>query len=142
MLEERQSLSDKGVSALGNVVAFYARSSGKNKSNSDDHLQKEVNPNLNETISEQETPREEMNYTKAINSALPQGIRVLAWTYVDSSFNARFSAKSRSYKYFFVKKGLNIDVSTIRLVLNQASGFSTYNFEFFLSIAWRQRLIF
>ena len=40
-----------------------------------------------------------------INRALPDDVRVLAWSYVDASFSARFDCSYRHYKYFFADPG-------------------------------------
>ncbi len=63
--------TDKGVSALSNVLSIELR-----------HLPAE-------------------DYLVRINRVLPPDIRMLAWTYVDDSFDARFSCIYREYNYFF-----------------------------------------
>lgn len=40
------------------------------------------------------------NYVRALNSFLPKDIRILDAKVVDQDFNARFSATSRTYRYF------------------------------------------
>ena len=40
------------------------------------------------------------NYIRALNSFLPKDIRILEAKSVESDFNARFSATSRTYRYF------------------------------------------
>lgn len=40
------------------------------------------------------------NYVQALNSMLPQDIRIMAAEKVDADFNARFSSKARTYRYF------------------------------------------
>ena len=60
----------------------------------------------NSTISK---VHKEMDYCNLLNKALPVNIRVLGWTEVTQEFSARFSAKSRTYRYFFVQGNLNID---------------------------------
>lgn len=40
------------------------------------------------------------NYQRALNSFLPEDIRIMAVKEVDEKFNARFNATSRSYRYF------------------------------------------
>eukprot|EP00834_Sanchytrium_tribonematis_P005792 NODE_376_length_8513_cov_1.020086.p5 type:complete len:253 gc:universal NODE_376_length_8513_cov_1.020086:803-45(-) len=49
------------------------------------------------------------NPIHAINSRLPGDIRVVAYTPVIEDFNARFSCTSRTYRYYFLKRNLNID---------------------------------
>ena len=46
-----------------------------------------------------------------LNSTLPEDIRVLSWALVGPDFNARFNCLHRTYKYFFPKGNLAIDVS-------------------------------
>lgn len=57
-------------------------------------------------------PRErviqEMDYVSMLNRALPDEIRVLGWSPVTDEFSARFSASHRTYRYFFLKKSLDI----------------------------------
>lgn len=50
----------------------------------------------------------EIRYVHILNKVLPPEIRVLAWCPVDSSFSARFSCTSRTYKYFFPRGELNL----------------------------------
>lgn len=63
--------TDKGVSALTNVLSLICR----------------------------KLPNED--YILRINRCLPHDIRVLEWTYVDESFDSRFSCVYREYNYFF-----------------------------------------
>ena len=51
----------------------------------------------NESISE-------IDYCNILNRVLPANIRVLAWKEVTPHFSARFSAGSRTYRYFFVNR--------------------------------------
>ena len=46
-----------------------------------------------------------------LNSTLPEDIRVLTWAPVDSNFSARFNCLHRTYKYFFPKGNMDINVS-------------------------------
>ena len=43
-----------------------------------------------------------------LNRALPDDIFVLGWAPVQPDFDARFMAKSRSYRYFFSKRKMNL----------------------------------
>lgn len=91
----RGGRTDKGVSALSQVVTFTVRSSAK--------LGQVLPP-----------PEEEIDYPLRINSALPKDIRIIGWTDVPTHFNARFSAKHRNYVYFFIDAStgsskLNVD---------------------------------
>jgi tRNA pseudouridine38/39 synthase len=51
----------------------------------------------------------EIDYCNILNRVLPEDIRVLGWTEVDEGFSSRFSAAGRSYRYFFVRKALDIE---------------------------------
>ena len=42
-----------------------------------------------------------VSYCEVLNRVLPEDIRVLAWQKVPEGFSARFSAASRTYRYFF-----------------------------------------
>ena len=52
----------------------------------------------------------EYAYDKILNNLLPRDIRILAWTPVSDEFSARFSATDRMYRYFFVKRNLDLDL--------------------------------
>lgn len=47
-----------------------------------------------------------------LNSLLPKDIRIIAWSPVKEGFSARFDCNSRTYKYWFPRGGLDVDVST------------------------------
>lgn len=51
----------------------------------------------------------EIDYVKIINNILPDDIIVTGSCEVDDSFDARFSCLFREYKYFFMKKNMNIE---------------------------------
>ncbi|KAL4436896.1 hypothetical protein ABPG75_004035 [Micractinium tetrahymenae] len=77
----RGGRTDKGVSALGQVVALLLRSAGR---------------------AGQPGPvpaGSELDYPALLNRVLPRDIRVLGWTDVPEDFSARFSAEFREYKY-------------------------------------------
>ncbi|KAL4858223.1 tRNA pseudouridine(38/39) synthase [Chlorella vulgaris] len=80
MRYSRGGRTDKGVSALGQVVALLLRSSGR----------------VGEAVPE---PEAEFDYPALLNRVLPNDIRVLGWADVDDEFSARFSAQYREYKY-------------------------------------------
>ena len=48
-----------------------------------------------------------------LNSALPEDIRVLSWAPVGRDFSARFNCLHRTYKYFFPRGNMNLDVSYV-----------------------------
>lgn len=90
----RGGRTDKGVSALGNVVALTLRSAGR-------------------VGGEPLCEDREYDYPALINRALPPEIRVMGWTTVPANFSARFSARHREYKYFLVDDGA-LDVAAMR----------------------------
>ncbi|KAK3232665.1 hypothetical protein CYMTET_56994 [Cymbomonas tetramitiformis] len=77
--------TDKGVSALGQVVSLLVRSNAL-ASSSEDKLPSD---------------QKEIDYVGVLNRQLPEDIRVLAWAPVAEDFSARFSCTWRHYKYFF-----------------------------------------
>jgi tRNA pseudouridine38/39 synthase len=82
--------TDKGVSSSGNVLAVYVRSNRPlDASASDDSF-------------------EEIDYVSRLNGVLPEKIRVLGWAAAAEGFDARFSARSRVYRYFFLKGALDL----------------------------------
>lgn len=89
----RAGRTDKGVSAMGNVVSLKIRS---NTPKNPDHLAKD---NLHKRI----------EYCSMLNAILPEDIRILACQEVPEDFNARYMCTKRSYKYFFARNNLNIE---------------------------------
>ena len=70
--------TDKGVNSSGNVFALNLR----------------YNPKC--------------DYLKALNNILPEDIFIISSCLVDDSFDARFCCLYREYKYYFLKKNMNI----------------------------------
>lgn len=58
-------------------------------------------------------PSGEIDYPLVINSALPDDIRVCGWSDVPPEFSARFSARHRTYRYFFPRRDLDIRVRAL-----------------------------
>ena len=56
------------------------------------------------------SPAQEIDYPVVINSGLPEDIRVLGWCDLPDTFSARFSARHRTYRYFFPRRDLDIEV--------------------------------
>lgn len=110
--------TDKGVSALGQVVSLYVRSRLKQdvlksrvgyvplpgNNNEEDHADDEKNQRQPYEGDESD----EVDYIKALNRVLPVTIRVLKWSPVPLDFSARFSCEYRVYKYFFYDDGMNL----------------------------------
>lgn len=85
--------TDRGVSAFGNVIALHVRSTATQGVGL-------VRPGAG---------GEPLNYARILNGVLPPDIRVVGWCPVPLDFSARFSTVSRTYKYFFLHGGLNIE---------------------------------
>ncbi|XP_075034821.1 tRNA pseudouridine(38/39) synthase [Mixophyes fleayi] len=90
LLENRQKSNyhrcgrtDRGVSALGQVISLDLRTAAEGKP--------------------------ELRYTQMLNRVLPADIRVLCWAVVPSSFSARFSCRSRTYRYLFPRAQLDVE---------------------------------
>jgi tRNA pseudouridine(38-40) synthase len=54
----------------------------------------------------------ERDFSQIINNVLPPTIRILGWSPVTDEFSARFSTTSRIYRYFFIRRDLDIDAMT------------------------------
>lgn len=108
--------TDKGVSALGQVVAMNMRSVA---APSDPGATQETNGLLPSTASSS-NPKAEMDYVKILNRVLPDDVRVLAWAAAPAGFSARFSCTGRTYKYFFVKS--HYDIGRMRCAASHLVG--------------------
>ncbi|KAF6200802.1 hypothetical protein GE061_005248 [Apolygus lucorum] len=76
--------TDKGVSSFGQVISLTVRAA--------------------------EPGKPPLAYCKMLNRLLPNDIRAVAWREAAEGTSARFDCKSRSYKYYFPKSTLNLDV--------------------------------
>jgi tRNA pseudouridine38/39 synthase len=136
--------TDRGVSAAGQVVALRLKSAfpldasfteeGTAPVGTDDLPKNEFESlsvwafprskyrtDTNEGgISRLQREIREYPYAKILNNLLPPSIRVLGWTPVSSEFSARFSASTRTYRYFFCKRHLDLDA--IKEGLNRLVG--------------------
>ena len=83
----RGGRTDTGVSALGQVVALRLRAGPKNQQHEG-----------------------ELDYVRLLNKVLPHDVRALSWAPVPATFSARFDASHREYKYFFLRRDLDIDL--------------------------------
>ncbi|SMN19094.1 similar to Saccharomyces cerevisiae YFL001W DEG1 tRNA:pseudouridine synthase [Maudiozyma saulgeensis] len=85
--------TDKGVSAMSQVVSLNVRSNL-----TDDEQMDPINDS------------KELDYAHILNQQLPNDIRVSAVALrLPEDFDARFSCKSRHYKYLFSSKGLDLE---------------------------------
>ncbi|KAL6209383.1 hypothetical protein ACLB2K_020325 [Fragaria x ananassa] len=90
--------TDKGVSAVGQVIALYLRSNLKEACENSEDPSKMIF---------QEQYEGEIDYVRVLNRALPDDIRVFGWCPVPLGFSARFSCLSREYYYLFWGENLN-----------------------------------
>eukprot|EP00668_Euglena_longa_P034653 GGOE01044484.1.p1 GENE.GGOE01044484.1~~GGOE01044484.1.p1 ORF type:complete len:474 (-),score=111.94 GGOE01044484.1:214-1635(-) len=89
--------TDRGVSAIGQVVALRVRSAIQSA---------KEEPGL--ILAKPKSQQGELDYVRMLNGVLPPDIRVLAWAPVAANFSARFSCVGRIYKYFFLRRDLDI----------------------------------
>ncbi|XP_063409480.1 uncharacterized protein LOC134692826 [Mytilus trossulus] len=95
--------TDKGVSAFSQVISIDLRT----------NLLEGPGVKVREDGTANDRPGDktlEIKYVHILNKVLPQEIRVLAWTPVNKDFSARFDCKKRTYKYFFPKGNLNLQI--------------------------------
>ena len=105
---ERCGRTDRGVSAAGQVVSLYVRSSHRRSAApaSGDAPKGALNDDVASTLT---VPERNIRYLHTLNAILPPSIRVYAWAPVAPSFSARFSCRTRHYKYFFSSRNLDVD---------------------------------
>ena len=103
--------TDKGVSALGQVIALDLRTNLLEGPGV--RVQEGSIAHTRKGDTEKELP-----YMVILNRNLPDDIRVLSWTPVDPDFSARFSCVQRTYKYFFPKGDMNLEVWERKMLLN------------------------
>jgi len=106
--------TDRGVSSFGQVIALNVRGTHKQQQKpqkNENSIQNTSNYLIpiekNQNSSNSALP---MDYLKMLNHHLPSDIQILAVAPVPSDFDARFSCIYRTYKYFFLKKDLDIEI--------------------------------
>uniref|UniRef100_A0A8C2L1A3 Pseudouridylate synthase 3 n=1 Tax=Cyprinus carpio TaxID=7962 RepID=A0A8C2L1A3_CYPCA len=109
LIQDRQTSSyhrcgrtDKGVSALSQVISIDLRST-------------QYGGGLGVTVPagvevKGKASAEELPYMKMLNRVLPQDIRILQWAPVETGFSARFDCQSRTYRYYFPRGDLDVDL--------------------------------
>ncbi len=105
----RGGRTDKGVSAAGQVVALELRSKA-----------------LAGGVPVDEG--DEYDYCHMINSAMSENVRVIGWKTIGSEFSSRFSARSRTYKYYFVRRRGEFDLGAIREAAGHLVGEHDYRY--------------
>ncbi|KAG2460628.1 tRNA pseudouridine(38/39) synthase [Polypterus senegalus] len=108
LIKERQSSNyhrcgrtDKGVSAFSQVISIDLRSTQSSGVGV-------MPPNKESSTSGKSVP--EMPYAKMLNRVLPEDIRVLGWAPVPADFSARFDCQSRTYRYYFPRGNLDVEL--------------------------------
>lgn len=109
LIQDRQSSNyhrcgrtDKGVSAFSQVISIDFRSTqfcgglGVKLPENVDAKNKGAVP--------------ELPYVKILNRVLPPDIKVLDWAPVAEGFSARFDCQSRTYRYYFPRGGLDVEL--------------------------------
>lgn len=127
LIEDRKSCcysrcgrTDKGVSALGQIISLRVRSAshkGCEASNSTNHLPEE----------EKEVVAPEIDYCAMLNRCLPSDIRAIGCTPVTEDFSARFSAAYRTYRYFFLRGDQSLDIAAMQRAADYLVG--THDFR-------------
>ncbi|XP_056594933.1 tRNA pseudouridine(38/39) synthase isoform X2 [Triplophysa dalaica] len=109
LIQERQTSNyhrcgrtDKGVSAFAQVISIDLRSNQFGGG-----LGVTVPPGVED---KGKAVSEELPYVKMLNRVLSQDIRILQWTPVETGFSARFDCKSRTYRYYFPRGDLDVDL--------------------------------
>lgn len=105
----RSGRTDKGVSASCQCISLYVRS----------NLRKDCEFVDNNIIEDDGKERIEYDYPKILNSLLPNDIRVISWSPVKKDFSSRFSTKTRTYRYYFIRRNLDIDVYIYYILDNE-----------------------
>ena len=79
----------------------------KNSNTDLDQQYVEDEPKVNVPARQQKQLRE-YPYANILNNLLPSDIRILGWCPVSDDFSARFSATTRTYRYFFVPRQMDM----------------------------------
>ncbi|KAJ3208201.1 tRNA pseudouridine synthase 3 [Dinochytrium kinnereticum] len=111
--------TDKGVSSFSQIVGLHVRSGlglGAAGTTTWEKLaasmkidgQKDESKDAMQVEDTMPDEREELSYLTILNGILPADIRVLAWSPVSPTFNARFDCLYRRYQYIMPAMDLNI----------------------------------
>ena len=122
---ERCGRTDHGVSAAGQVVSLYVRSSNRPSSSSarssgvpeedaacDTSGSASGGPQALDAVTSPKGGHGALQYLHTLNAILLPSIRIYARAPVGPAFSARFSCRARHCKYFF--SGWNLDVDVMR----------------------------
>ncbi|XP_061564244.1 tRNA pseudouridine(38/39) synthase [Cololabis saira] len=111
LIQDRQSSNyhrcgrtDKGVSAFSQVITIDLRSTQFGGG-----LGVIVPANVDVDI-KSKSSASEVPYVKMLNRVLPQDICILDWAPVAEGFSARFDCQSRTYRYYFPRGSLDVEL--------------------------------
>jgi len=116
------------VSALGQVIVLNVRSK---LLKGEGVLATPADP-VKRAKLEKHVEEDEIGYIHVLNRVLPDEIRVVGWSPVPISFHGRFSALARTYRYFFMGNGL--DIEAMRTAGKALIG--THDFSHFCKLDW------
>ncbi|KAJ0060402.1 hypothetical protein NL108_010188 [Boleophthalmus pectinirostris] len=112
LIQDRQSSNyhrcgrtDKGVSAFSQVISIDLRSNQFCGG-----LGVIVPENVDVATAKDKVAIPELPYVKMLNRVLPPDIRVLDWSPAAVGFSARFDCQSRTYRYYFPRGCLDVDL--------------------------------
>jgi tRNA pseudouridine(38-40) synthase len=114
---QRCGRTDKGVSAMGQVVTLNVRT---NLTAGVGVLPPFESADPAAQIAPVTDESKEFDYITLINRMLPDDIQVLGWAPMEPTFDARFSCTYRQYKYFFF--GDNMDIGRMQQAANALIG--------------------
>ncbi|CAK4697751.1 hypothetical protein LEN26_014406 [Aphanomyces euteiches] len=105
--------TDAGVSALGQVIGLRLRSNVPVDATLLDNVSiDDIQPGNSFRVQLADGTIKtltELDYAVCLNSALPQDIRMYAWAPAPSpEWSARFNCQSRTYRYFFHRRHMNL----------------------------------
>eukprot|EP01138_Halocafeteria_seosinensis_P011440 gb/GECG01011684.1/.p1 GENE.gb/GECG01011684.1/~~gb/GECG01011684.1/.p1 ORF type:complete len:638 (+),score=64.22 gb/GECG01011684.1/:1-1914(+) len=101
---QRCGRTDRGVSANWQILSLRLRSKAKATTVREDGRADPLAAG-----EDFPSPESELDYVGMLNKILPEDIRVGGWCDAGTQFSARHSASYRVYRYYFVKRGLDIE---------------------------------
>lgn len=119
---------DVAIDAVKSVVEVGKKRKGINESECSSAInQKNTGESVNTDLAQTEAVEgegevdveeiREMDYCGMLNRVLPDTIRALGWCQVTDDFSSRFSCAYRKYRYFFVRRDLNIEAMSAAAAL-------------------------
>lgn len=99
--------TDKGVSSFAQICSLFIRSNLPVGTPGTISYQALQDGQVGEDVCTE--TEGELPFIAILNRLLPKDIRIIAWSPIKPSFNARFDCKHRHYKYFFHGRGLDIE---------------------------------